>query len=131
MATSYLDKTGLEHLWGKIKSSDDTKVDKNQGSANADKYLGTDSTGVVTLRDGYDLPIATPSTLGGVKPIAKTADMTQAVGVDENGLLYTEIPQPEDDENVLNLLTEFNFAAPVADADGNVVTDADNNIILG
>jgi len=53
---------------------------------------------------------------------------------DENGNIVVrdlEIPQPEDDENVLNLLTEFNFAAPVADADGNVITDADNNIILG
>lgn len=121
MATSYLDKTGLEHLWGKIKNSDDTKVDKNQGSANADKYLGTDSTGVVTLRDGlrvtddgngtvtivdgvnliavvetYDLPVATPTTLGGVKPVTKTADMSQEVGVDENGLLYTNASAQSD-----------------------------------
>lgn len=81
----------------------------------------------LTTKQYVDNAIASNS----VKPIAKTADMTQAVGVDANGLLYTEIPQPEDDENVLNLLTEFNFAAPVADADGNVVTDADNNIILG
>lgn len=37
----------------------------------------------------YKLPIANSETLGGVKPIAKTDVMTQAVGVNEDGLLYT------------------------------------------
>lgn len=41
------------------------------------------------------------------------------------------IPQPEDDINVLNLLTEFGYSAPVADADNKIITDADNNIVLG
>lgn len=34
-------------------------------------------------------PIATPETLGGVKPILKTEEMTQSVGVDETGGLWT------------------------------------------
>ena len=38
---------------------------------------------------GYTLPIATPDTLGGVKPAAKTAAMTQSVGVDASGGLWT------------------------------------------
>lgn len=38
----------------------------------------------------YTLPTATSATLGGVKPVAKTDAMTQDVGVDENGKLYTE-----------------------------------------
>ena len=37
----------------------------------------------------YTLPIATADTLGGVKPVAKTEDMTQEVGVDEAGALFT------------------------------------------
>jgi hypothetical protein len=37
----------------------------------------------------YTLPIATPDTLGGVKPVAKTDDMTQPVGADELGGLWT------------------------------------------
>lgn len=37
----------------------------------------------------YTLPIANPTTLGGVKPATKTAEMTQGVGVDENGGLWT------------------------------------------
>lgn len=37
----------------------------------------------------YTLPIASPTQLGGVKPVAKTADMTQMrVGVDANGVLW-------------------------------------------
>lgn len=38
----------------------------------------------------YTLPVASSTTLGGVKPVAKTTSMTQEVGVDTNGALYTE-----------------------------------------
>lgn len=37
----------------------------------------------------YTLPIASPTVLGGVKPIAKTDAMTQNVGVDAEGALWT------------------------------------------
>ena len=37
----------------------------------------------------YTLPVASPTTLGGVMPAAKTGEMTQAVGVDEAGGLWT------------------------------------------
>ena len=40
--------------------------------------------------DPYVLPVANASTLGGVKPVAKTSDMTQDVGVDAEGKLYVE-----------------------------------------
>ena len=36
-----------------------------------------------------NIPVATSTTLGGVKPVAKTSNMTQSVGVDVNGALYT------------------------------------------
>lgn len=39
--------------------------------------------------DPYTLPIAGPSQLGGVQPVAKTESMTQAVGVDDAGALWT------------------------------------------
>lgn len=35
------------------------------------------------------IPIATSSTIGGVKPASKTTEMTQSVGVDSNGALWT------------------------------------------
>lgn len=38
----------------------------------------------------YTLPVASSNTLGGVKPVTKTASMTQEVGVDASGALYTE-----------------------------------------
>ena len=38
----------------------------------------------------YTLPVASSTTLGGVKPVTKTASMTQEVGVDASGALYTE-----------------------------------------
>lgn len=36
-----------------------------------------------------EIPIATSTTVGGVKPIDKTSDMTQTVGIDADGRLYT------------------------------------------
>ena len=36
-----------------------------------------------------DIPIATPLTVGGVQPAAKTSAMTQSVGIDANGELWT------------------------------------------
>ena len=36
------------------------------------------------------IPIATQSAVGGVKPTTKTSDMTQSVGVDSNGALWTK-----------------------------------------
>lgn len=41
------------------------------------------------IPDPYTLPVANSTTLGGVKPVSKTDSMTQSVGVDENGKLYT------------------------------------------
>jgi hypothetical protein len=37
----------------------------------------------------YILPVATQNTLGGVKPVTKSDDMTQSVGVDADGGLWT------------------------------------------
>lgn len=83
-----------------IESLDTDKLDKSGWTAN--KYLGTDENGNVVAKDApegtnsdssenaYELPVATAETLGGVKPVAKTDAMTQEVGVDENGKLFTE-----------------------------------------
>ena len=52
----------------------------------------------------YTLPIASPTKLGGVAPESKDAAMTQAVGVDANGKLWTappgdELPEVTEDDN--------------------------------
>ena len=38
---------------------------------------------------------------------------------------------PEDDIDVLNLLSQYGYSIPISDADGDVITDVDNNAILG
>lgn len=38
------------------------------------------------------VPVASPSVLGGVQPVAKTDEMTVPVGVDTEGKLYTTVP---------------------------------------
>ena len=40
------------------------------------------------IPEAYTLPIASPTVLGGVQPVAKTDAMTQSVGVDEAGALW-------------------------------------------
>ena len=61
-----------------------------------------------TIPSEYTLPIAKPTTLGGVKPIAKTDEMTQEVGVDEAGGLFTKEGDGIDEEtlNQINRNTE-------------------------
>ena len=67
------------------------KLDKNQGADNAGKILGIGEDGNVTPQDkpAYTLPQATSTALGGVKASEKTNEMTQQVGVDEEGILWT------------------------------------------
>lgn len=43
----------------------------------------------------YILPVASPSVLGGIQPNAKTAGMTQPVGVDSAGKLWVQVPEAE------------------------------------
>lgn len=73
----------------------------------ANTHLASTPTKVAVIKDGwvydrtpaelkadmgitdYELPVASSTVLGGVKPIAKTSDMTQTVGIDSSGRLYT------------------------------------------
>lgn len=56
----------------------------------------------------YTLPIATPTQLGGVKPVAKTDEMTQEVGVDEEGGLFTSVGKitPRELELIIDFTVE-------------------------
>ena len=64
---------------------------RNNIGAGTSNFSGSydDLSNKPTIPDPYTLPVATSTTLGGVKPVAKTSDMTQSVGVDANGALYT------------------------------------------
>ena len=60
-----------------------------------------------TIPAAYTLPIANATTLGGVKPVAATADMTQDVGVTADGRLKTPAASGEQIKAAVNeFLTE-------------------------
>ena len=63
-------------------------LNKNAGIGNSGKYLTVNSAGYINYSD-LAIPIATSTVLGGVKPVAKTSEMTQAVGIGADGKLYT------------------------------------------
>lgn len=54
------------------------------------------------------IPIASPSTLGGVKPVVKTSEMTQPVGINISGELFTK---PADFSEIANpnIIINSNF----------------------
>ena len=66
---------------------------------------------------GYTLPIANETTLGGVKPEAKTDAMNQPVGVDANGRLYAPAAALPTDEQVGAAVSAYLTENPVS-ADG-------------
>lgn len=49
----------------------------------------TINSGTIIIPDATTIPIANSTTLGGVMPVNKTDGMTQEVGVDSTGKLYT------------------------------------------
>lgn len=80
-----------------VKTTTQTLTDAQKQQARTNIGAGTsnfsgsydDLSNKPTIPDPYTLPVANSTTLGGVKPVAKTSDMTQSVGVDANGALYT------------------------------------------
>lgn len=95
----------------------DAKLDKNQGADNAGKALVVGDDGNVVpgkAQGGGSLPIASPTQLGGVKPVAKTDAMTQSIGVDGVGGLYVE---PAEVYYIDLEGTCPNYTCPVAMAD--------------
>lgn len=94
------------------------KVDlwRDNLEAYVDAYL--ESIGAGGLPQPYTLPIATSETLGGVKPVAKTDKMTQPVGVDENGALFT---QPTNAGSTIT--TDPTLSKPGQAADAKAVGD--------
>lgn len=73
-----------------LTNSQKTQARSNIG-AGTSNFSGSynDLTDKPNIPVEYTLPVASSTTLGGVKPIAKTVAMTQYVGVDANGVLYT------------------------------------------
>lgn len=78
-----------------IKESLATRIVEGNKATEETQEIGLAIAGDVVYTDGvgggdYKLPIATESTLGGVKPLNKTDDMTLEVGVDKEGRLFAK-----------------------------------------
>lgn len=93
-------------------------------------------TGAVTIDvpDPYTLPVASADTLGGVKPDAKTDDMTTAVGVDADGKLWvaaTDIDTIPADKVMFtsDLIFTYQFGK-YTPTGGKVTVPADNTSLL-
>ena len=68
----------------------------------------------------------------------KSNDLEQTEGIKiiykSNGTITSSrfyVPVPEDDINILNLLSGYDLVSPISDAFGNVIVDVDGNLILG
>lgn len=72
----------------------------------------------------YTLPVASPTTLGGVMPAAKTNEMTQAVGVDDAGGLWA-LPGTEY-TGAFELVKDETITADVSLIDIDAIGGAEN-----
>ena len=73
-----------------LNQINNNKVDKVSGKGlSTNDYTDADKNKLSKL-ENYELPVAATNTLGGVKVAQKTEDMTQEIGADANGRLYTK-----------------------------------------
>lgn len=80
----------------------------------------------------YELPIASETQLGGVKPVAKTDEMTQSIGVDEAGRLWTSAGSGDGEwTKVVEVQTteDLNYLSITEDMNGNPLS-FDEAIVL-
>lgn len=86
------------------------------------RYDGSEAVDV-EIPEGYTLPIASAAQLGGVKPAEKTGEMTQAVGVDESGGLWT---MKGSGESAWRIIRKFTLEENVSDH-FDITTDSEGN----
>lgn len=86
----------------KQNAINDKKVDKVAGKGLSTNDYTTAEKNKLSALENYTLPVASTNTLGGVKATQKTEDMTQEIGADSDGRLYTKSPQGYIDEALAN-----------------------------
>ena len=79
IADTYATKTSVNAKYTKPSSG----IPESDLASAVQTSLGKANTALQSV------PLATSSAVGGVKPVAKTDDMTQSVGVDASGALFT------------------------------------------
>lgn len=106
----------------KVKTADNGWVAVGGGA--------TGSSGSGTGGSSYTLPIANATTLGGVKPVSKTSEMTQAVGVDSEGRLYTKPGTGGSGSGDGGLSSAYSVGATAPSDTGILWIDSGNSNIL-
>ena len=88
ISNDYYSFKTLENITQSIGDLNDLKTANKTNLVDAINEVAASGSGGSSGGTDYILPVATPNRLGGVKPVAKTDDMTEPVGVDENGGLW-------------------------------------------
>ncbi len=104
----------LEEILRKVKNIEENGVDVDLSvyQKKTDSELKTNDKTIVgainEIKDNQkDLPVASSTQIGGVKPVAKTEDMTQEVGVDSEGKLFTLLGGNDIIPKELELIVDF------------------------
>lgn len=117
---------GGESRTASVTTDENKTLAKITGNYDLENWVLLDMS-VMSVRADYlvqeecILPVATADTLGGVKPVAKGTDMTQKVGVDELGGLWTAPGGGDNWEKINEFTLEENALTVLfdADTDGN------------
>lgn len=110
---SFLDKTGLSHLWTHILSRLNGKVDKVEGKALSTNDYTNEEKAKLSNIEG--LPEVT---------IENNDDILQVVDGS-----WT-IQSPATDEEIIDMMLEVGIMPVVQDTDGTILIDNDDTIIL-
>lgn len=105
----------LEDVLKRLKLIEETgtSVDLSSYQKKTDEELKTNDKTIVgainEIKDNQkDLPVASSTQLGGVKPVAKTSQMTEAIGVDNEGHLYRTKDITEEERTKWNKNGDYN-----------------------
>lgn len=109
----------------------DQKVDKEEGKGlSTNDYTNEDKAKVDSLV-AYQLPMASESTLGGIKAVAKDSTMMQSVGIGPDGMLYTASSLDEAKAYTDEQLAAYeSFSIEIVDALPDVSEAVENTFYL-
>lgn len=124
----------LEEILRKVKNIEENGVDVDLSvyQKKTDNELKTKNKTIVgainEIKDNQkDLPIASSTQLGGVKPVDKTSQMTENIGVDSQGRLYRTKDITEEERTKWNRNGDYNNLDNKPTIPKEIIVDAELN----
>lgn len=124
----------LEEILRKVKNIEENgaDVDLSTYQKKTDNELKTNDKTIVgainEIKDNQrDLPIASSTQLGGVKPVDKTSQMTENIGVDSQGRLYRTKDITEEERTKWNRNGDYNNLDNKPTIPKEIIVDAELN----